>query len=114
MSYLTPVDQTVLLAIWIGLASGTASSCIDAALSQWVEKTWHGWNSVMTSVVLSAVIFGLIFGAIAFLMALYNPAKPVSEINQLIFKAGVSIGLTCPFINRLGKLVVDQLFPAQK
>ncbi len=110
MNYLTPVDQTVLLAICVGFASGTATACINAVLSRWVEDTWQGWERAVTSVVLYAVIFALIFGAIAFLIALYNPAKPTSEINQLIFKAGFSIGLTCPFINRLGALVVNQLF----
>jgi hypothetical protein len=44
MSYLTPVDQTVLLALAIGFCNDALTGCLEAGLNRWIEKTGRGWG----------------------------------------------------------------------
>lgn len=97
MSYLTPVDQSVLQALAVGIFSGTAISCINAGLDDWRKRdSWNGWDAMIRTTILYAIIFGLIFSAGAFVLTLYAPSMPLAKINQLFLGIGLGAIIVFP------------------
>ncbi len=112
MSYLTPVDQTVLLALAIGLCSGALTGCLEAGLTRWLEKTWLGWDAVIRSIVLYTLVTALLFSAGAFVMTIFDASKPLPQINQTIFRLGVFFP-AIPLINALSTLLSKRISASQ-
>ncbi|MEM9090088.1 MAG: hypothetical protein AAGC93_15215 [Cyanobacteria bacterium P01_F01_bin.53] len=97
MSYLTPVDQSVLRALTVGLFSGAAISCINAGLDDWKKRDlWNGWDTIIRTTILYAIIFGLIFSAGAFVLTLYAPSMPLAQINQRFLGIGLGAIIVFP------------------
>ncbi len=109
MSYLTPVDRSVLWAIATGLGSGILAGCLDIGLKRWLEKTRLSWDAAITNVVLQAIICALIIGGGAFVFATLNPFVSLQKIDQTVLKLGLFISFT-PTINLIIKQVEKRLF----
>lgn len=106
MSYLTPVDQSVLRALAVGLFSGAAISCINAGLDDWQKRdAWHGWDSIIRTTILYAIIFSLFFSAGAFVLTLYAPSMPLAKIDQIFLGMGLGTIIVFPLSRLITGLI---------
>ena len=103
MSYLSAVNKTVLLAITIGLCSGTLSGCLDIGLDRLLGQAWLGWNKAIKDVMLQAVVFAIALGAGAFIFVTLNPYGPSEEINGSTFKVCLAYSVLFPLANLISK-----------
>lgn len=109
MSYLTDTDKVIFLAGGVGLAVGIITNAQDIALDRWLKREWLGWDRAISRAIVSAIIWALVFSALAFLTMLYEPAKPLSAVQQSMIQFGLWMGLVVPGATRIGLWATDKI-----
>ncbi|MGB3297510.1 MAG: hypothetical protein WBA76_04515 [Phormidesmis sp.] len=104
MNDLVPVSQTVLIALAVGLGSGTVAGCLDIAIDRfWLKQDWCGRSAAIKDVSLQAAIYGLFIGVGAFVFAILNPYGPSEKINPSTLYICIAYGFITPIGNLISK-----------
>lgn len=108
MNYLTDADQTILLAVVVGLCSGIVMNLQDLALKRWIEKNWISWEVAISELIAKTAIQAIIYGAVAFVILLYDTQNTLAAINRMIVLSGIGLGLFfIPAIRAVGRLILN-------
>lgn len=103
MNDIVPISQTVLIALAVGLGSGTLAGCLNIAIDRFLlKKNWRGWSAVLRDISLQAAIYGLLMGVGALIFATINPYGPEEAIDPFNLYMCLAYGVLSP----IGDLIV--------
>ena len=96
MSYYTPVDQSVLLALAAGLGSGAFIGSTDVFIHRWAEGSWQNREAIARNIILKAIIAALFVSGSTFIIAITQTAMPLAKLDSFTIKTCLSYCLVLP------------------